>query len=269
MSLMCRLYGVTRAGYYAWKRRGPSARAEEDERLRERIHQIYQASRATYGSPRIHQALRAVGERVGKKRVARLMRDSGLKARVAKLYRATPGLDTFFAEVPNRQLGQEVSGRDQVWVGDLTYLRVGQRWRYLAVVMDKYSRRILGWSLGPHRDVALTLKALNRAVSHRHPGPGGIFHTDRGIEYAAYAFRARLAELGLLQSMNRPGELNDNAHMESFFHSLKAEVIHGKTFAQDDEVRSEIRSYIPFYNQVRLHSALGYLPPVVYEQQAA
>jgi len=269
VSLMCRRYGVTRAGYYAWRRRGPSVRAQEDARLRARVVQIYEQSRGTYGSPRIHQALKAAGVRVGEKRVARLMREQGLKARVARLYRANPGNHRFFTDIPNRQLEHEVTKPGQVWVGDLTYLRVGHQWRYLATVMDKYSRRIVGWSFGRNKDVKLTLRALNRAVFQRRPGPGVIFHTDRGIEYAAYPFRDRLAELGFLQSMNRPGEMNDNAHMESFFHSLKAEVFHGRVVETESEGAKLLRSYIPFYNSQRLHSALGYKPPVVYEQQAA
>lgn len=233
--------------------------------MRDTIHQLYQESRGTSGSPRSPQALKAAGERIGKKRVARLMREQGLKARAAKLYRAKPGVRAFFRGMPNRQREREVTGPEQGWVGDLTYLRVGRQWRYLAVVMDKYSRRIVGWSFGEQKDVALRVSALNRAVLNRSPAPGGICHTGRGIEYAAYALRDRLAALGFCQSMNRPGELNDNAHRESFFHSLKAETIDGKTFVQDDEVSSESRSSLPFYNPARLHSALGYLPPMVYE----
>ncbi len=162
-------------------------------------------SRGTYGSPRIHQALRAAGTRVSRRRVARLMREAGLRARAAKLYRAIPGLHAFFTSIPNCQLDCLATGPDQVWVGDITYLKVGGAWRYLAVVMDRYSRRIVGWSLGRHKDARLTLAALNHAVFNRRPRPGLIFHSDRGIEYAAYAFRGRLATLGFVQSMNRPG----------------------------------------------------------------
>jgi putative transposase len=136
-------------------------------------------------------------------------------------------------------------------------------------VMDRYSRRIVGWSVEPHKDARLTLAALNHAVANRRPLPGIIFHTDRGIEYAAYAFRARLAALGFVQSMNRPGEVTDNAHMESFFHSMKTDVIHGVSLATPDDVSRLLHSYLPYYNRERLHSGLGYRSPVDYEAQRA
>jgi transposase InsO family protein len=269
MRRLCALYGVTRAGYYAWRIRGESARQGQDQDVLRQIRAVFESSRATYGSPRIHQALRAAGTRVSRRRVERLMREAGLRARAAKLYRAIPGLHAFFTSVPNRQLARVTTGPDQVWVGDITYLKVGAAWRYLAVVMDRYSRRIVGWSMGRHRDARLTLAALNHAVYHRRPRPGLIFHTDRGIEYAAYAFRGRLAALGFVQSMNRPREVTDNAHMESFFHSMKTDVVHGVSLASQDEVGRLLRSYIPYYNHVRLHSGLGYRSPVDYEARHA
>jgi transposase InsO family protein len=230
---------------------------------------LFETSRGTYGSPRIHQALRAAGTRVSRRRVERLMREAGLRARAAKLYRAIPGLHAFFTSIPNRQLDRVVTGPDQVWVGDITYLKVGGMWRYLAVVMDRYSRRIIGWSLGRHKDARLTLAALNHAVVNRRPRPGVIFHTDRGIEYAAYAFRSRLATLGFVQGMNRPREITDNAHMESFFHSLKTDVVHGTRLVNLDDADPLLRSYFPYYNRVRLHSGLGYRSPVDYEALGA
>jgi putative transposase len=154
-------------------------------------------------------------------------------------------------------------------VGDITYLKVGALWRYLAVVMDKCSRRIVGWSFGRNKDVQLTLRALNRAVYNRRPRAGLVFHTDRGIEYAAGAFTQRIAQLGFTQSMNRPGKVTDNAFVESFFHSLKAEAFHGNRFNQDEEVAGVLRSYLPFYNRDRLHSSLNYVSPATYEQRLA
>jgi putative transposase len=266
---MCRLYGVTRAGYYAWRRRGDSAHRRRDRSLLDPIRAIFAQSRGTYGSPRIHRALRAVGLRVSRRRVERLMREAGLRARAAKLYRANPGLHGFFTSIPNRQLDRMATSPDQVWVGDITYLKVGTAWCYLAVVMDRYSRRVVGWSLGASRDARLTLAALNRAVLNRRPLPGLLFHSDRGIEYAAYAFRRRLAVLGLVQSMNRPGEIADNAHMESFFHSMKSDVVHGISFASEDDLGRVLRSYLPYYNAVRLHSGLDYRSPIDYEAQRA
>jgi transposase InsO family protein len=264
---MGRLYGVTRAGYYAWRRRADCPRRQRDRQLTQRIEAIYQASRGTYGSPRIHGALKAQGECVGRKRIERLMRGRGLKARAAKLYHANPGTHAFYASVPNRQLDRLADAPDRVWVGDITYLKVGGTWWYLAVVLDKFSRRVVGWSLGKKKDVRLTLSALNRAVGQRRPGVGLFFHTDRGIEYAAYAFRERLAELGFTQSMNRPGELTDNAHMESFFHSMKSDVIHGGVLDGEEQLARLLSAYIPYYNGVRLHSALDYRSPVVYEKE--
>ena len=167
-----------------------------------------------------------------------------------------------------RQLDRLATAPDQVWVGDITYLKVGRTWRYLAVVLDRYSRRVLGWSLSATKDARLTLAALNHAVLHRRPRPGVIFHSDRGVEYAAYAFRERLAALGFVQSMNRPREITDNAHMESFFHSMKSDTVHGVTFAHEVELAHVLRSYIPYYNSVRLHSGIGYASPVNYEARA-
>jgi len=154
---LCSRYGVTRAGYYAWRGRRVSAHDRHDERLSVRIHAIFGASDGTYGSPRIHAALQQAGFRVGRKRVARLMREAGLKARSARIYRRTGGTRTFFAAIPNRVVDVETTAPDQIWVGDVTYLKSAQGWRYLAVVMDRHSRRILGWSLGPRRDLPLTL----------------------------------------------------------------------------------------------------------------
>jgi putative transposase len=159
-------------------------------------------------------------------------------------------------------------GPNQVWVADITYLKVGAAWRYLAVVMDRYSRRIIGWSLSASKDALLTLAALNHAVRNRRPRPGVIFHSDRGVEYAAYAFRDRLAALGFVQSMNRPREITDNAHMESFFHSMKSDTVHGFTFATAEDLAQLLRSYIPYYNGVRLHSGIGYASPIDYEIRA-
>lgn len=266
---MCKRYGVSRAGYYRWKCKGPSARSERDRGLLGWIQRVYAASQGSYGAPRIHRALRAVGIRVGCKRVARLMREAGLKARAVKIYHANPGTHDFFQSIPNRVYGLEVSGADQVWVGDITYLRLNGSWHYLAAVMDRYTRRIVGWSLGPNKDAKLTMRALDNAISNRGARSGLIFHTDRGIEYAAYDVRTRLAALGIAQSMNRPGKPTDNAHMESFFHSMKSDVIHAVSFGDERELRSVVCRYVDFYNRRRLHSALGYRSPVDYERRAA
>jgi putative transposase len=266
--MMCALYGVTRGGFYAWQRREPSARTSEDTRLTERIRQVHQQSRGYYGSPRVVRQLRCEGEVVGRRRVARLMRGARIQGRSARRYhRSMVRQRAFFASVPNQQRAQVTQAPNQVWVGDVTYFKVAGQWRYLAVVMDRYSRRVLGWSLSTRRDAALTSEALRHSVRNRQPAAGLLFHSDRGIEYAAFDYRNELARLGIIQSMNRPGKMNDNAHIESFFHSMKAEDLHGRRFDNDEQLRQALRSYIVFYNQQRLHSALRYLSPVSFERQ--
>jgi len=230
---------------------------------------VYAASDGTYGSPRIQRALKGAGVKVSRKRVARLMAQAGLRARAARVYRTSPGSHAFFLAVPNWARTHRIHRADQLWVADITYLKVLEHWCYLAVVMDRYTRRIVGWSLGTNKTTRLTLRALTRALTNRRPEAGLVFHSDRGVEYAAYEFRTRLAAHGIRQSMNRPGEPTDNAHMESFFHSLKTERLHGCAFATDAELRRGLRAYIAFYNQRRLHSALDYRSPVNYERAAA
>lgn len=239
--------------------------AQADESLAEQIRAIFERSRRTYGSPRVWRALKQRGLRVGQKRVARIMREYGLRARAVRIYRRVPGVQRHFTNVPNRQRTKNVRHPNQVWVGDVTYLRLGAHWRFLAVVMDKCSRRIIGWAIGNNRDVKLTLRALNNAVRGRRPKRGLIFHSDRGSEYGALIFRKRLKELGIVQSMNRPRRMTDNACMESFFHSLKSDVYHRNHFSTQEELTQTIRSYLPFYNQERLHSSIGFRSPVQYE----
>ena len=267
--MMCRVYGVTRAGFYAWRSREPGLRAQENLSLSQHIRQVHQASRGTYGSPRVYRGLRQQGVSVSENRVAKLMQSQGIKGRVATLRYTSPNLKKFYGCLPNRQMEHPAEVPNQVWVADITYLKVGTIYRYLAVVMDRCSRRVVGWAFGQQKNVLLTLRALNNAVSKRKPPPGLIFHTDRGIEYYANAFRARLAQLNITQSMNRPGKVTDNAFMESFFHSMKSEAIHGCKFSEDDQMLSVLRSYIPFYNRSRMHSSLNYVSPATYENQLA
>lgn len=268
--MMCDHLSVTRSGFYAWQKRQPSQRRIDDQALIEQIRDVHERSHAIYGAPRVMHSLRHQGVTIGQRRVARLMRTAQLQGRSARLYRRSRfGQRAFFKSIPNRQREVEVAQIDQVWVGDVTYLKVRQQWRYLAVVMDKYSRRIVGWSLSAQRDAQLTGDAMKLAVRRRRPEQGLIFHSDRGIEYAAHDYRGLLRRNAMVQSMNRPGKMNDNAHMESFFHSMKSEYLYGKTFDTEDELRQTLRGYIQYYNNRRIHSSLGHLSPVAFEQRQA
>jgi len=263
---MCRVYAVTRDGYNAWKRRGRPLRSYEDEQLYDVILKLFQDSGELYGSPKITEQMRSLGYRIGKKRVARIMRENGLVAHRATIYRNRPGLCHFIAAVPKLDIDELATGKDKVWVGDITYLKLGDEWRYLAVVMDKYSRKVIGWSLGSDRTAKLSWAAFKAALAERQPERGLIFHTDRGIEYRAYSFADRLAKRGIRQSMNRPRRMNDNAFMESFFAHFKAERIHKrKEFESERELRKVIADYIEFYNHRRVHSSIGYKAPAEFE----
>ena len=214
--------------------------------------------------------MRRRGIRVGRKRVERLMREAGLKARSFRQYRRLAGLHRYFNSIENRRLELPApSAINRQWVADLTYLKVGKRWRYLATVMDLYSRRIVGWSLGKAKNSRLTIRALLRAIRNRQPPPGLVFHTDRGAEYRAYDVQRVLEQHQMIPSMNRPYRSVDNAEMESFFKSLKADLIRGRQWRNLAALRADLSSYINhFYNTQGLHSSLGYNTPVEYESLA-
>lgn len=265
--MMCDHFNVSRSGFYAWQARDPSARQLRDNALVDQVRRVHADSRGYYGSPRIKHALSLQGTEVSRGTVARVMRFARLQGRSARLYRRSRvGQRAFFTSIPNTERNVKIDRLNQVWVGDVTYLKVSGQWRYLAIVMDKFSRRIIGWSLSHNRDAALTLDAVSHALRNRKPEPGLHFHSDRGIEYAAWAYRQKLVKHGIVQSMNRPGKMNDNAHMESFFHSMKTEELYGLKFTTDDGLRSALLSYIQFYNQQRLHSSIGYRSPAVFEK---
>lgn len=267
MTFLCRYYGVSRSGYYAWRHRPVSAQYRANQKLLGAIRRIHERSHGIYGSPRVWEALRQQGVPCGENRVARLMRQAGLTGRVVKVTRRQPGLHRFFIATPNLRKDQPVPPTpDQQWVGDITYLKAQGRFCYLATVMDVCSRRILGYALGHDRSVNLTTRAVQQAIRFRPGREELLFHSDRGIEYGAYRYKAFLGEHGIRSSMNRPGHPGDNAHMESFFHSMKAEWIRGKRFNNFTELETAVKQYIHFYNHHRLHSGIGYRTPVEYER---
>jgi putative transposase len=266
---LCRLFGVTRPGYYAWRQRPASPRERQDRVILEEIRVIFEQSGGTYGSPRIHQALTAQGRRISRRRVERLMRVGHWRARAARVYRRTTGTHRWFGQHPNRVGRRQACRVNKIWVGDLTYVAVAGRWWYLAVVLDQYSRRVLAWRLAATRDSVFTRSLVDAALRRRRPRAGMVFHSDRGSEFLGIPFRQRLIAAGVRQSMTRGGAPDENAHMESFFHSLKAELIHGRSFQTVTELRQQLRRYVQYYNHQRLHSSLGFRSPVDYERGAA
>ena len=264
---MCALYDVSASGYYAWCARPPSQRALEDKAILEKIRRAYADSRQTYGSPRVHEALKIKGETIGKRRVERLMRENGIKACSATMYRRTPGTDRFFGSIKNKAHEVEVTASNQVWVGDVTYLQVDGEWRYLATVMDRHDRSLLGWSLSKARTAMLTRRALSNALRKRSIDSGTIFHSDRGTEYLGSKYQQSLRKAGMIPSVNRRLRMTDNAHMESWNKSMKSDMYHRRTFKNDRELYRAVKDYVDFYNNERLHSSLGYRTPTEFRSQ--
>ena len=271
VTFLCNWLNVSPSGFYAWENREASKRYKEDQKLLKHITRIYWKSNGRYGSPRVFKSLQKQGVNVGRKRVERLMKEAGLKGRVVRVTRRQPGLKRFQARGDNllRKLAKPTA-INQVWVADVTYLKVNGRWQYLATVMDLYSRRIIGWSLSSTRTTKLTRESMQYALKKRSYPTGVMLHTDRGIEYTGREFQKLLNKWGFKHSLNRPGHCTDNAFMESFFHSLKAELIRGTVYYKAKELRCALLKYInKFYNSVRLHSGLDYLSPIEFEQRAA
>lgn len=269
--LLCRLLQVSPSGYYAWRTRPTSAHAKRDEQLRVQIAAIHKSSRGTYGSPRVHRALRGDKERVGRKRVARIMRENDLSGRRRRRFRKTTD-SKHRLPVAENVLARNftVGARDQVWVGDITYVNTWEGWLYLAVLIDLYSRRVVGWAIADHMRTELVLDALKMAVGERRPDPGLVHHTDRGSQYASADYRSELAAYGMVCSMSRKGECWDNAVAESFFARLKDDLLYRRKWGTKDEAIAAVREYIMcFYNARRLHSSLGYLSPMDYEAASA
>lgn len=268
---LCDLLEVSFQGFYKWRDRSEPKRISENRELAAKIERIYLANDGNYGSPRVHAKLREDGELVNHKRVERLMRDAGLVGKAAKLYRRKAVAGRFFMKYPNLRLDLGVPTEiNQQWAGDITYLKVAGEWRYLAIVMDLYSRRIIGWSLGCYKNAELTRSALLKALSHRKVKKGLIFHTDRGQEYGAHLIQDELSKVKIASSMSRPDSLTDNIQVESFFRTLKTECYHGVSYENEHELRMALSYYLDnYYNERRIHTSIGFKAPVQYEKQAA
>jgi transposase InsO family protein len=269
VKLMCRTLGVSRAGFYAWQTRPPARRTRADERLGLEIAAIHAESRQRYGSPRIHAELVDRGCRTSRKRIARLMRARGLAARRRRRFRVTTQSRHRFPIAPNVLARQfERAAPDQAWVTDITYISTGEGWLYLAVILDLCSRSAVGWALSERITDDLTLEALCMALARRRPPQGLLHHSDRGSQYASGDYRRTLAQHGIICSMSRRGNCWDNAIAESFFATLKVELVHDATWDTRAAARTELFEYIElFYNGQRRHSALGYLSPRAFEHR--
>jgi transposase InsO family protein len=267
VTLMCRVLAVSRAGFYAWRHRSPSARARTDVGLRIAIRAIHAESRRAYGSPRIHRELRAQGRRHGRKRIARLMRQEGLQAKRSRRYRATTQSVPLAPAAPNTLArGFAVRELDRVWAGDVTACWTHEGWLYVAVLLDLASRRVVGWATSGTMDQALTRTALWRALAQRRPAAGLLHHSDRGTHYTGVDYQRALAAAGLAVSMSRRGDCWDNAVVESFFATLKTELVHEARWATRAAATTALAHYLEaWYNRRRRHSTLDYLSPAEYE----
>jgi transposase InsO family protein len=265
---LCEALMVSRSGYYQWGRRAqrPGPRQRENLRLRQQIREVYVASRETYGSPRIARELGRPGRR---HRIARLMRLEGIHVRQLSKFRvATTDSRHGDPIAPNRLLQFQAQRPDQVWVTDATCVLTAQGWLYLVAVLDIYTRRVLGWAMHERLEASVMIAALQMAIARRRPAPGVIIHSDRGAQFACHAYRSFLTRHGLVASMSRKGNCYDNAHMESFWSSLKYEAVWPRKFATRAEARTALFDYIEvFYNRTRLHSSLGYMSPINFESQ--
>ena len=270
LSVMCWVLRVSRSGYYAWLGREESRRAEANLDLLEKIRGVHTQSRGTYGSPRVWHALRQAGEGCGKNRVARLMRAYGIAGARKPRYKVTTDSGHMLPVAPNLlERRFAVAAPNVVWLSDLTCVWTGEGWLYVVPVLDLFARRIVGCSMGASPDRWLVMRALEMAIGRRRPGPGLIFHSDRGSQYAAGDVQKLLAEHEMVASMSRKGDCWDNAPAESFFATLKTELVYRRRYRTREEAKRELFEYIErFYNRKRMHSALGYLSPAEFEARA-
>jgi putative transposase len=260
VAMLCRMLGVSKSGYYAWRGRAPSERSRQDALLIEKIREIHSRSRETYGYPRVHAELRSLGVRCGRRRVARLMRAAGLRGCVRGKKRRTTRRNPRAAPASDLLRRDFVAGQpNRIWLADITYVPTREGFLYLAFILDTHSRKVVGWSMAPHMRTELVVDALEMAVWRRRPVAGLVHHCDRGVQYTAISFGKRLEEVGIVPSMGRTGTALDNAMAESFIATLKTELlVHRRRFPDREVARSAIFEYLEgFYNRRRLHSALG------------
>jgi transposase InsO family protein len=271
MRILCRVLRVSRSGYYAWRNRKPCARMLEDERLRPRVVEAFKLGRGTYGSPRVRDELVDQGFQIGRKRVARLMREMGLQGATPRKFRVTTDSNHSHPIAKNLvDRNFDASRPNQKWVTDITYIWTAEGWLYLAIVMDLYSRRIVGWSTADHLKTELCLDALGMAMSQRARIKGLIHHSDRGVQYASDRYREALNARGIECSMSRRANCWDNAVAESFFGTLKTELIYRRPWVTRKSARNAIGEYIEiFYNRIRRHSTIGNVSPAAFEESAS
>ncbi len=267
---MCRALGVSRSGYYGWKKQPQGKRRKDEERLLMEIKESYRKSKGNYGSPRIADDLRDKGLCCGKNRVARIMKVNGIKAKTTKKFKATTN-SKHNLPVAENLLKQDftTASPNAVWVSDITYVSTLEGWLYLAVIIDLYSRQVVGWAMSNRLTADFVIRALYQAIGRRRPPAGCIFHSDRGVQYACKDFRKVLEHYKFRQSMSKKGDCFDNAVAESFFHTLKVEHVYQHRYATRAEARQSIFEYVEmYYNLQRKHSALGYRSPVSFELDA-
>jgi len=267
---MCRVIGASRSGYYRWRKQPQSKRQKENEKILMEIKESHKNSRRIYGSPRITNELHSKGIRCGKNRVARIMKIHGIVAKAAKKFRATTNSKHNLPVAENLVNQNFESDRpNKVWASDITYIPTMEGWMYLAVILDLYSRQVIGWAMSNCLSSGFLINALYQAIGRRKPGKGCIFHSDRGVQYASVDFRDVLKDYSFIQSMSRKGNCYDNAVAESFFHTLKTEHVYDYRYETRAEATQSIFEYIEmFYNRQRRHSALGYRSPVSFELEA-
>jgi putative transposase len=268
VSSVCRILEVSRSGYYEWRGRSPSAHADTDQQLQTKVQHYFAQGRGTYGTRRIKHLLAQEGLQVSRRRIGRLLTQAGLRCKTRRKFKAPTASGHAQTVAPN-QLNREfmVQKPDTVYVGDITYLPTGEGWLYLAVVLDLCSRAVVGWSMANHMRAELVNHALSMALGQRRPAAGLLMHTDRGSQYGADSYRQLLSQHEIQASMSRKGNCWDNAVAESFFHTLKVELIYREDFDTHEQAQTAVFEYIEvFYNRQRCHSANGYLAPLAYEQ---